>query len=118
MTKADLKTGMVVELRNGDKFLVMLNPDCEDRELISFYGGFMKLNNYDDNLNDNEGDAEYDIIKVYTAETSICRLFESSNGKGLRLTLLWERSEVKEMAIEEIEEQLGYKIKIVGEKNA
>ena len=50
MKKSDLKTGMVVEARNGEKYLVMLEPDCEDRELINFNGGYLSLNDYNDEL--------------------------------------------------------------------
>lgn len=115
MTKLDLKTGMVVQTRIGAKFLVMLNPDCEGRDLICFSGSYMSLSNYTNTLEyPNSG---YDIVRVFTLGESIGWLFLNKN--GLNYKLIWERKKgTKEMTVKEIEKELGYKIKIVGEDNA
>lgn len=115
MKKSDLKTGMVVETRNNAHFLVMLNPDCEDRELIDFKGGFMPLCDYDDDLTATNGDTEWDIVKVYQLDASICFIIENAATAMYGSKVLWERpTEAVEMTIAEIEEKLGVKnLKIV-----
>lgn len=116
MKKADLRTGMVVETRNGNKYLVMLNPDCEGKELINFDSGFMPLSRYNDNLMLKTGDEEFDIMKVYSVEASICRLLRDK--ERMEFKLIWEREEeTKEMTVKEIEKELGYNIKIVGDED-
>lgn len=114
MKKSDLKTGMVVETRNGEKYLVMLEPDCEGRELIRFNVGYMSLNDYNDELMLKKLNEKFDIVKVYSVESSICWLL--GDKESMKFKLIWERSEPKEMTIEEIEAELGYKIKIVGDE--
>lgn len=114
MKKSDLKTGMVVETRNGEKYLVMLGPDCEGRELINFGYGFMPLSRYANNLMIKTGDEEFDIMKVYSVEGSICWLLRDK--KRMNFELIWQRKEIKEMTVKEIEKELGYKIKIVGDE--
>lgn len=115
MKKSDLKTGMVVEVRNGEKYLVMLNPDCVDRDLISFSGGFMELSTYDDNLTDSSGDDDWDIVKVYRIGANICWILSNKDSAMQGAELIWERTEEPvEMTIAEIEKRLGVKnLKIV-----
>lgn len=116
MKKSDLKTGMVVETRNGEKYLVMLNPDCKDRELINFKGGYMPLYNYNNELMLKKFNKGFDIVKVYSVGSSICWLL--GDKEQMEFKLLWEREEeTKEMTIAEIEKELGYKIKIVGDED-
>lgn len=115
MKKSDLKTGMVVETRNGNKYLVLLdNPDAPNMNLINFKGGFLQLAFYDEDMIIQSAGRAYDIMSVYTLQDSIYNLFKE---RRLRYKLLWERDEPKEMTIAEIEEVLGYKIKIVGDNN-
>lgn len=117
MKKSDLKTGMVVETRNGEKYLVMLNTDYKDMELINFKGGYLSLYSYNSELIFTEQPfREFDIVKAYSVENSIRWLL--SNKECMEFKLIWEREERKEMTLEEIEKELGYKIKIVGEDNA
>ena len=104
-TKEDLKVGMIVELRNGKRYLVM-----EKDKLLSKYGN-MSLASYNNDLefsDDVEKDEAWDIIKVFKSNANnLNTLFQDDN-----LELLWEREIVKEMTLAEIEEQLGYKIKL------
>ena len=74
MKKSDLEYGNVVELRNGDKYL--LHSD----DFISLTGnGYLPFGNYRQDFTDIDGDVEFDIMKVY---------------KDYTLTeLLWERKE-------------------------
>lgn len=98
-TKADLKNRMVVECRNGGRYMVV-----DDRLLSN--DGFNFLYSYDEDLIiKNREVKEYDIMKVY-AKITILDL-ESAND------ILWERLEVKEITMSEIEEKFGCKVKIV-----
>ena len=116
MEKSDLKTGMIAETRNGEKYLVMLEPDCEGKELINFGSGFMPLSRYADSLMINTGDEGFDIMKVYSVGGSIHRLLRDK--ERMNFKLIWEREEgTKEMTVKEIERELGYKIKIVGDED-
>jgi hypothetical protein len=107
-TKSDLKDGMVVEYRHGWMELVLGEKTVDDR-------GSHSLCNFDDELI-NKDSRESDIMRVYTVNgdiTGIGCIFDRAC-----LTLIWERKEEpkhKEMTVEEIEKELGYKIKVVGD---
>ena len=113
MTKKDLKSGMLVEVRNGDKYTVIFgaHASIEDDDILANHdSGFMRLNSYYDDLTC-DSSREYDIIKV----------FESFGLGGIykcmdsHLKLLWEREPVRELTIAEIEKLLGFPVKIVKE---
>lgn len=81
MKKSDLKTGMVVELRNKNKYLVM-------NDSILNLDGWDKMSNYENDLTSRAFDS-LDILKVYeTSGGSFKNMFLNSN-----LTLIWEREE-------------------------
>lgn len=81
MKKSDLKTGMVVELRNEDKYLVV-------NDGILNLDGWDKMSNYEDDLKSRAFES-LDILKVYeTSGGSFKNMFLNSN-----LTLIWEREE-------------------------
>ena len=81
MKKSDLKTGMVVELRNKKKYLVI-------NDSMSNLDGWDKMSNYEDDLTSRAFDS-LDILKVYeTSGGSFKSMFLNSN-----LTLIWEREE-------------------------
>ena len=116
-TKEDLKVGMIVELRSKNRYFVM-----DKDKLLSKYGN-MSLASYNNDLefsndvdynndlefsDDVEKDEAWDIIKVFKSNANnLNTLFQDDT-----LELLWEREIVKEMTLAEIEEQLGYKIKL------
>lgn len=102
-TKSDLKDGMVVEYRDGDRKMVLGNV------FISF-NGFSELENYDENLI-NKFYSGCNIDRIYISLARI--LDEYFDDKYL--TLIWERPEepTKKMTVAEIEKELGYKIEIV-----
>ena len=87
MTKSDLKNGMVVELRNGKRFLIVNDMGIGKDSCINldeFFG-------YDENLNDVSGFSEFDITKIYkTVGNTFKTLFDKD-----RLNLIWEREETK-----------------------
>ena len=85
MTKSDLKNGMVVELRNGKRFLIVNDLGIGKDSCINLDGFF----GYDENLYDIIGDSTFDITKIYkTVGTTFKTLFDNE-----RLSLIWEREE-------------------------
>lgn len=109
-TKQDLKTGMVVELRNGGIYYVLGD------KIIGKYGfNIINDSNYLDNmLTRNISDNEWNIVAVYSISSN-CYNLDCILDKAY-LNLIWERKEEpqpKEMTVEEIEKELGYSIKVV-----
>ena len=85
MKKSDLKNGMVVELRNGKRFLIVNDFGIGEDSCITING----FGGYDENLYDVIGYSEYDIIKIYKTEGNTFKtLFDNE-----RLSLIWEREE-------------------------
>lgn len=84
MKKNELKNDMIVELRNGDKRLVV------DDNLFG-NNGFDHLSNYKDDLKNKEFSV-LDIIKVYKYKfaRSFYSILDYDN-----LNLIWERKEIK-----------------------
>lgn len=109
-TKANLKPGMVVEYRNGGRRLFM-------NDTFMGFDGWMPVDDYSNDLVETRcGDYDLDIVKVYTTNAKMLdRAFKDDY-----LTLIWERKEeeiVKEMSVEEIEKELGYKVKVVNKED-
>lgn len=104
-TKADLKDGMVVEYRNGERRIII------DNMLIG-KSGFSTLNKFSEELKDNYFD-EHTIVKTY--KISEARTFAYVLNDN-NLELIWERTEVKRMTAEEmcqkLEEFTGEKIEV------
>ena len=99
-TKKDLKTGMIVELATGTRYLLVNNT------LIGATGQ-MNFSHYNENLI-YDGYSIYNINKVYLKEECYWGLGFNETLKSLcGATLLWERPKVTEMSIEEIAEKLG-----------
>ena len=85
MTKSDLKNGMVVELRNGKRFLIVNDRGIGKDTCINLDG----FGGYDESLYDVIGYSEYDITKIYKTEgNTFNNLFDNE-----RLSLIWEREE-------------------------
>lgn len=99
MTKADLKNRMVVECRNGEKYIVIGDKILSTK-------GHNWLLDYNEDLTSELGLPEYDIMKVYD------KVFSLDFNKDM-LELLWERKEVKEVTMSEVEEKFGCKVKII-----
>ena len=109
MKKSDLKNGAIVEIRNGYKYILLLN--CGDERhrndlLISLNsGGCLYLSSYDENLKDCD-DEYYDIMKVcqceYVGDNIISHILKQNEDNWT-----WIREEETVMTISEIEEKLG-----------
>lgn len=80
MRKEDLKDGMILEMRNGKRFLLVNDVM---RDLDNFIG----LSSYNNDLTHTQY-AHFDIVKVYkdTREYSLRSKFKDRN-----LTFIWER---------------------------
>jgi hypothetical protein len=105
-TKADLKSGMVVEDRNGDRRIFF--GDEDDRNSI-FLGKTCSI--YISAFTDTLEHSMETIDRIYiSAAPSLDKYF---NDKYLKL--IWERPG-KKMTVKEIEKELGYKIEIVADK--
>ena len=93
MTKSDLKNGMVVELRNGKRFLIVNDLGIGKDSCINLDGFF----GYDKNLNDVSGFSEFDITKIYKTEGfTFKNLFDNES-----LSLIWEREEKSKLSNED-----------------
>lgn len=106
MTLNDLKDGMVVKTREG-----MLGMVHGAR--ILFEKSHTDLNEYKMDLTRNDEYSRLDIIAIYRSDrpTSLNTFFRVDN-----LIELWERAPEVEMTVAQIEEKLGYRIKIVSEE--
>ena len=101
--KSDLKNRMVVAYRDGRRRMIVDDLGIGDN-------GFLTLCSYDNNLNYTKNNHLLDIVKVYDKVNTL----KGIEHNGL-LNLLWERSEVKEVTMTEVEEKFGCKVKIVKE---
>lgn len=98
MKKSDLKNRMVLELRNGNRFIVI--DDLALGEKV-----FIDLNSYTDNLRETHvGFENLDVMKVYDKVRTFRRL---KNDERWSLDLIWQRSDIKEVTMSEIEEKFG-----------
>lgn len=112
MKKSDLKTGMRATNRRGTIYIVLLNAsttdDNADDEFVSFDGSQDPLDCYNDDLTNSYDYFDLDIVKVETPVS-----FNSILKPEGKYVTVWQRETVKEMTVEEIQQALGYKIKIV-----
>lgn len=107
MKKSDLKTGMVVELRDGTMCMVLLDTPCGD--VFVNVNGWSDMNSYDDDWRCfpliYRG---FDIIRVYSAESAYQMVFSRWGD----MKMIWERKEPNKMTLAEIEAELGYPVEV------
>lgn len=106
--KMELKEGMIVECRNGDRYLLRRN--LNESTLI-----FSKIDRwfattYDEELNENKyHNEDLDIMKVYESKAYVLNsLFDDDY-----LECIWERKEPKKMTLAQISEALGYEVEVI-----
>ncbi len=103
MKKSDLKTGMVVENRNGERYMVIVGnfqTTICDKQDVAFVGGngFDIASNYDDELGCVEF-KELDIVKIYRPRVRpFGHMLWDRDAK-----LLWERKDKKQPTPRDIE---------------
>lgn len=107
MTKADLKTGMILEDGYGSLGLVLLDTNKGDIVVRISGRNYFLMNLLEDDLRFTKvnKDRKEDIMKVYDGGSNKNFLKEQCQGREL----IWERQEETTMTISEIEEKLGIK---------
>lgn len=108
MNIADLKTGMIVEVRNGDRYLLLKSFSCQYDHIsdcmvnISHPYSWLRIKDYDNNLVYIFEDDEYDIMKVFrvkhpyniVAHGRFMEEYDMNNpnkSDDNKLELFWER---------------------------
>lgn len=125
MKLKDLRSGYVVELRNGTKWLVARAGNDFTRILVDNNGSWGYLDHcYNEDLTMKDsvegvcgGVQTQDIMKVYGL-VSNPRHWQNAACTTLGLSyrpLLWRRIEAKKLTVDQISELLGYPVEIVGE---
>lgn len=113
MTLNDLKTGMIVETRDGNSYIVMRDFVDSGDVLAGFSdstditNSYMELSDYKQDMKHDELSG-LDIMSVYISYLHCIDIPKK---------LLWEREEYKEVTMQEIEEKFGCKVKIVGNED-
>lgn len=112
MTLNDLKTGMIVKIREGSSYIIMRDFIDEGDILAGLScnnvisNTWTSLSNYNQDMTHSEL-PNLDIVSVYASpEYSV----------DTPTKLLWERKEYKEVTIQEIQEKFGCKVKIIDDK--
>lgn len=108
--KMELKEGMIVECRNGNKYLLR---NVRGELLLSANEGWNKYT-YDNNFVDIGEDAkafngDYDIMKIYESKAYVLEDLFNNN----YLTCIWERKDPKKMTLAQISEALGYEVEVI-----
>lgn len=88
MKKSDLKTGMVVKLRDGDNYVVMIR---DNEQWITSDESWDSLNSYNDDLTC-DYDNDYDIVKVYEPTAYTLKYIYNVDATG---EVLYERTDRK-----------------------
>lgn len=115
-TKSDLKTGMVVEYRNGSRRLVLRDYQGTGEDIL-IGSGWRSLNDYTEDLADSDDDKDYDIMKVYVA-INYCDTLYLLDSKCCKCRVVWERKEIKEVTLEQIAEKFGVPVDQLRIKNS
>ena len=119
MNKSCLRKWDIVELRNGERRFVI------GESLVSDNGFYSGLDCYDDELNYTgmfsyslESKSKFDIMKVYTPIWAYTNLdnFLAMLSPDFNIRWDWEREEIKEVTMAEVEAVFGCKVKIVKEE--
>lgn len=107
MTLQDLKTGMVVEIRDGGKYMIV-NLDGELFGIgMNCYITLDGEQPHKSNMTwpDN---SDLDIMKVFKPALGSFNYMLSDERNRI-----WDREEVRKMTVSEICKELGYKVEIV-----
>ena len=104
--KMELKEGMIIECRNGNRYLLRR---VDDVFIGSNFDEWIKAT-YDENLCENYfHDKTFDVMKIYMSKsTQLKNLFDNNY-----ITCIWERKEPKKMTLEQISKALGYEVEVI-----
>lgn len=106
-SKSDLRTGMRVTIRDGRRFIVMLNTSCEDG-IYSFGINYIRLKQYNEDLTFGcRGDLAIVVVERPASGTAML------NEKG-HLHPVWRRDQPKYLSIKEVaalyEQEVSYEL--------
>lgn len=114
MELKDLKTGMIVELRDGNRYVVIANSaatlgmNIEKDDFTYFYLAH-SYNSYNEDFT-HKGNRRLDIVKISQIQmTEMSDFVRIVNGA----IPIWERAKPKKMTVSEICKELGYEVEIV-----
>lgn len=110
MIKAELKSGMVVTLRNGNTRVVAINtPFGDGITNLSGKNVWKRLDAYTDDLKDVDGDSEYDIMSVAVPVNKF-KVFNNLDD-ATNLTTVWTRpAEARRITMDELRSMLGFDV--------
>lgn len=119
MTKADLRTGMVITCRNNARYLV-LSDASTSRDCSKFFAigkgrySWIDLENFNEDLTFDDSNA-WDIIEVeeFDMNAHIFSFFTEINESWIRT--IWTRPEKKKYTYAQLKEILGEEFEIVKE---
>ena len=123
MTKSELKTGMLVELRNGELCMVFVNSTSIYTEktysatdvmvAINRKYEWHKMESFNEDLTHCDPYYKNDIVKVMRVQHPYC--FPNPKMEGYDKTeIIWERKEKKRYTYAELREILGEEFEVVG----
>lgn len=119
MTKADLRSGMIITCRNGNRYMVLTNatPTYGESALFAISSGnynWIDLGSYNGDLT--YSDSEWDIVRIekFDKQCYINRFFHGSDVK--KTHIIWTRPEKKKKyTYSELKEILGEEFEIIKE---
>lgn len=104
----ELKEGMIIECRNGERYL--LRTACGELFAFSSNNNYYMNLDYDEELNENRYfDKDFDVMKIYTSKAFILNNLFNDN----YLECIWERKEPKKMTLAQISKELGYEVEVI-----
>lgn len=131
MTLDDLKTGMIVTMRNGSKYTVLRDIDVpfqNNKDLFIYVNfnqskcfeyidddlgrGYMRFDTYESNLK-HVSNSQWDIVKVERSSHPY-GFMDLTYDRGSR-TIIWTEPTAVKLTVAEIEARLGYKVEIVSD---
>ena len=123
MTLDDLKTGMIVTMRNGVQFTVirnMVNLWHGGNDILIYSttkgnAGWMPFDAYNSNMTYMMGDNDWDIVKVEATKHPFG--FMDVDYHVQERTLIWKENHPIKLTVAEIEARLGYRVEIVSDDN-
>jgi hypothetical protein len=122
--KSSMYAGMVVELRDRSKRLVVSSDEGlllvgEPANVLGtmtprYARPYARLSDYIDGLaRGKEGRHNADIVKVWDRIPGVRYVDDAFNTSTVNRKLLWERDDTKRMTLEEIGKALGHKVEVV-----
>ena len=124
MKLSELKTGMIVTTREGVEYVVFKDAVCKNPEYCGtvFVNkkcfSWHEIKNFKEDMTYESGWGgdykKYDIVKVEIPSHPYS--YMDLNYEEIKRKVIWEREEIKEVTMAEIEKKFGCKVKIVKEK--